>query len=126
MNRRRFVRLAVQAAAAASWAGAGKMLWGGPGPARSAPPAGSSDGESASGRKLIIPTDTPDRFRLKVMEFNPVPAPHPAAWELEVGGLVRRSLKLRLAELKRLPAVDQRSRLKCVKVCAGRIPSHRC
>ena len=124
MNRRRFVRLAVQAAAAASWAGAGKMLWGGPGPARSAPPAGSSDGGSASDRKLIIPTDTPDRFRLKVMEFNPVPAPDPAAWELEVGGLVSRSLKLGHAELKRLPAVNQSSRLKCVQCWSGRILWH--
>ena len=29
----------------------------------------------------IIPTNKPDRFNLKVMAFNPIPVPDPAAWD---------------------------------------------
>ena len=34
----------------------------------------------------IIPTNKPDRFELKVMAFNPIPAPDLKAWELAVEG----------------------------------------
>ncbi len=79
---------------------------------------------SAQGRKLIIPTDNPDRFRLKVMEFNPVPALDLATWQLEIGGLVGRPVKLKLSDLKRLPAVNQSSRMKCVQCWSARILWH--
>lgn len=115
---------AVRIAAAASWAGMGKIIWQTL-PALSAlSPGPFSAANAAVGGKLIIPTDVPDRFRLKVMEFNPVPAPDPKTWELEVGGLVKRPQKLRLPELKRLPVVNQSSRLKCVQCWSGRILWH--
>ena len=75
----------------------------------------------AQGRRLIIPTDNPDRFRLKVMEFNPIPALDPAKWELEIGGLCDKALKLKLADLKQFKPVKQSSRLKCVQCWSGRI-----
>ncbi len=122
MNRRRFINWALRAAAAASFAGAGEML-AGPRPRVPFTP-GPFPEASAQGGKLIIPTDTPDRFRLKVMEFNPVPALDPATWELEIGGLAERRVKLGLRDLKRLPAVEQSSRMKCVQCWSGRILWH--
>ena len=41
--------------------------------------------------RWILPTDTPDRYHLKVMAFNPIPAPDPRTWELTIGGLVARA-----------------------------------
>lgn len=63
-----------------------------------------------AGRKWILPTDTPDRFHLKVMAFNPVPAPDPRTWELAIEGLVAEPLRLKQADLARLPRVIQSSR----------------
>ena len=34
----------------------------------------------------IIPTNKPDRFNLKVMAFNPIPAPDPSTWDLTIEG----------------------------------------
>ena len=89
-------------------AGAGAALPGGP--VRAAP-----------GGKLILPTDTPDRHHLKVMAFNPVPAPDPRAWELTIGGLVAAPQRLKVADLDRLPHITQSSRLKCVQCWSGRV-----
>lgn len=55
------------------------------------------------------------------MEFNPIPAPDPATWELQVGGMVERPMKLRLADVKRLPRIKQSSRMKCVQCWSVRI-----
>lgn len=79
------------------------------------PPAGAGE------RKLIIPTDTPDRFRAKIMEFNPVRAVDEEKWTLEIGGLVGRPTVLRVADLKRLPYIKQSSRMKCVQCWSTRI-----
>ena len=119
IDRRGFFRWAGQAAAAVTWAGRGSILTE---PLRAA--AALLQDSSAKAAKLIIPTDTPDRFRLKVMEFNPVPGIDPAAWMLEVGGLVERPVKFRLSDVKRLPTVDQSSRLKCVQCWSARILWH--
>jgi DMSO/TMAO reductase YedYZ molybdopterin-dependent catalytic subunit len=100
MRRRRFVESALLA-------GAGAALGG---PARAAQP-----------RPWILPTDTPDRFHLKVMAFNPIPAPDPQTWELTIGGLVDQPLHLKPADLARLPRVSQSSRLKCVQCWSGRV-----
>ncbi len=118
MDRRKFIGLAAGGSAAATLGKAGRML-GGPAPGcpKPLPPAPSN----ASSGKLIIPTDTPDRFHAKIMEFNPVPALNAATWELEVGGLVRRPLKLKLADLQRLPQIKQSSRMKCVQCWSTRI-----
>jgi DMSO/TMAO reductase YedYZ molybdopterin-dependent catalytic subunit len=72
--------------------------------------------------RWILPTDTPDRFHLKVMEFNPVPAPDPRSWELAIeGGLAGEVLRLKVADLERLPRITQSSRLKCVQCWSGRV-----
>jgi hypothetical protein len=86
MDRRRFVNATMRAGvAAAAWAarsGAfGARLPVLPRPGLPLP------GTDVQGRKLIIPTDNPDRFRLKVLEFNPIAAPDPAKWVLDMGGL---------------------------------------
>jgi sulfoxide reductase catalytic subunit YedY len=92
-------------------AGAGAALGGGA-RARAADP---------SGRRWILPTDSPDRFHLKVMAFNPIPAPDPRSWELTIGGLVEQPLRLKQTDLARLPRVTQSSRLKCVQCWSGRV-----
>jgi sulfoxide reductase catalytic subunit YedY len=71
-------------------------------------------------RRLIVPTDAPDRFGLKVMEFNPIVAPDPAAWELAVGGMVVRPLTLKASDLRQFSEVSQSSRMKCVQCWSGR------
>src|SRR5579875_2084459 len=118
MDRRKFMGLAAGGSAAATLSKAGPMLGG---PVSGCPKPLPPDPSTVSSGKLIIPTDTPDRFHAKIMEFNPVPALNAATWELEVGGLVRRPLKLKLADLKRLPQVKQSSRMKCVQCWSTRI-----
>lgn len=69
----------------------------------------------------IIPTNKPDRFGLKVMAFNPIPAPDPKTWELTIEGLAEEPLRLHAADLDRFPRVTQSSRLKCVQCWSGRV-----
>jgi sulfoxide reductase catalytic subunit YedY len=69
----------------------------------------------------IIPTNKPDRFGLKVMAFNPIPAPDPKTWELTLEGLGTAPVRLTAADLDRLPRVTQSSRLKCVQCWSGRV-----
>jgi DMSO/TMAO reductase YedYZ molybdopterin-dependent catalytic subunit len=69
----------------------------------------------------IIPTNKPDRFGLKVMAFNPIPAPDPKTWELTIVGPGEQPLRLTRPDLDRLPRVEQSSRLKCVQCWSGRV-----
>ena len=69
----------------------------------------------------IIPTNKPDRFGLKVMAFNPIPAPDPKTWTLTIEGLGGQPPRLTAADLDRLPRVAQSSRLKCVQCWSGRV-----
>ncbi len=69
----------------------------------------------------IIPTNKPDRFGLKVMAFNPIRVPDPAAYRLSIGGLVHEARQLTTADLDRLSKVKQTSRLKCVQCWSGRV-----
>ena len=119
MNRRRFLGQTA-AASAAAWATA-RRLSAKPRPGCPPPPEGPFPVADPEGRRLIIPTDKPDAFNLKVMEFNPIAAPDPEKWELEVTGMVERPLKLRLKELQALDAITQSSRLKCVQCWSARI-----
>jgi len=104
VKRRRLIQSALLAGAGAALGG-DRSAW-------------ASEGSS---RKWIIPTDTPDRFHLKVMAFNPGPAPDPRSWELAIDGLAATPLRLKLAELARLPRITQSSRLKCVQCWSGRV-----
>ena len=89
--------------------------------------AGAAIGASRTARVVgpdrpwILPSDTPDRFHLKVMAFNPIPAPDLARWELAIEGLVAQPLRLKAADLERLPRITQSSRLKCVQCWSGRV-----
>jgi DMSO/TMAO reductase YedYZ molybdopterin-dependent catalytic subunit len=86
--------------------------------------AGSAFAQAQAERRRsgwIIPTNKPDRFGLKVMAFNPIPAPDPKTWELTVEGLAAEPLRLKAADLDRLPRVVQSSRLKCVQCWSGRV-----
>jgi methionine sulfoxide reductase catalytic subunit len=103
MHRRAFIQSALFIAA-----------WGAHGTAT----AGQPDRHSG---RWIIPTNKPDRFGLKVMAFNPIPKPDPAAYRLSIGGLVQEPLQLTTADLDRLVKVKQNSRLKCVQCWSGRI-----
>jgi DMSO/TMAO reductase YedYZ molybdopterin-dependent catalytic subunit len=69
----------------------------------------------------IIPTNKPDRFNLKVMAFNPMPAPDPKTWDLTIVAPGEQPLKLTAGDLDRLPRVAQSSRLKCVQCWSGRV-----
>ena len=69
----------------------------------------------------IIPTNKPDRFGLKVMAFNPIPAPDLTKWELSIEGLGSAAVRLAVADLDRLPRISQSSRLKCVQCWSGRV-----
>jgi methionine sulfoxide reductase catalytic subunit len=69
----------------------------------------------------IIPTNKPDRFNLKVMAFNPIPAPDLKTWELTVQGAGGSDIRVKLPDLDKLPRVAQSSRLKCVQCWSGRV-----
>ena len=76
---------------------------------------------SAAANGWIIPTNKPDRFNLKVMAFNPIPAPDPKTWELTIEGAGEPGVRLNAGDLDKLPRVAQSSRLKCVQCWSGRV-----
>jgi len=119
IDRRKFVNLA--GGAAAGFIAAQRLH--STAPSWSLPSSGLAFAtpRSSAARKLIIPTDTPDRFKAKVMEFNPVPAIDPATWQLQIGGLVEQPLKLNVADVNRFPRIKQSSRMKCVQCWSARI-----
>lgn len=120
MNRRKFLDRLARAGAAAAWAGNAKGS-GAPKALCPPSPSGPFPDRAPEGRRLIIPTDNPDPFNLKVMEFNPIAAPDPDSWELEVAGFVEQPARLRLHALQRLKQISQSSRLKCVQCWSARI-----
>jgi DMSO/TMAO reductase YedYZ molybdopterin-dependent catalytic subunit len=106
MNRRAFIESVLLSGATAALAG-GPVL-----------------GQAQAERRRagwIIPTNKPDRFNLKVMAFNPIPAPDLKSWELTIEGLDKQPITLKPADLDRLPRVSQSSRLKCVQCWSGRV-----
>ena len=90
MNRRTFLHSALTTAAAVAasgmFGGHRAFAIGGEG-GQTPRPRGVPPEWRAKG-KWIIPTNKPSRFGLKVMAFNPIPAPDPATWTLKIGGLV--------------------------------------
>ena len=106
MNRRAFIQSMLLAGGAATLAGDGVFA------------------QAQAERRRngwIIPTNKPDRFGLKVMAFNPIPAPDPKTWTLTIEGLGEKPPRLTAADLDRLPRVAQSSRLKCVQCWSGRV-----
>jgi DMSO/TMAO reductase YedYZ molybdopterin-dependent catalytic subunit len=85
------------------------LLWGGV-----APSLWSAD------RKLMLPSDMPDKLGFRTMWYNPIAPLDPATWQLEIKGLVEKPGRMRLVDLRRLPQVTQSSRLKCVQCWSAR------
>ncbi len=70
--------------------------------------------------KLLLPSDQPDEFGLRLMWYSPVAPIDQQAYRLKIGGLVEKPLALALADLRKLPQEKQNSRMKCVQCWSGR------
>jgi methionine sulfoxide reductase catalytic subunit len=81
---------------------------------------------SATGRAnenkpaLLLPTDTPDEFHLRIMWYNPVPPIDQSKYFLDIGGLVDRPAQLTVADLRQFPQHTQSARMKCVQCWSAR------
>ncbi len=71
-------------------------------------------------KKLLLPSDQPDEHKFRLMWYNPVPPIDQSTWRLNLGGLVEKPSKLSVADLRRLPAEQQSSRMKCVQCWSAR------
>jgi DMSO/TMAO reductase YedYZ molybdopterin-dependent catalytic subunit len=70
--------------------------------------------------ELLMPSDKADEFGFRLMWYNPSPAINAATYRLRVGGLIEKPQSLSVADLRRLPAETQNSRLKCVQGWSAR------
>ncbi len=70
--------------------------------------------------KLLLPSDQPDEFHLKLMWYNPVPPINQQTWRLQIKGLVEKPQPIPLAQLRALPQQTQISRMKCVQCWSSR------
>ncbi|MBI1897338.1 MAG: molybdopterin-dependent oxidoreductase [Acidobacteria bacterium] len=70
--------------------------------------------------KLLLPTDQPDEFKLRIMWYNPVPPIDRSRWRLQVGGLVDKPQSFSLEQLRKLPHETQNCRMKCVQCWSAR------
>jgi DMSO/TMAO reductase YedYZ molybdopterin-dependent catalytic subunit len=75
---------------------------------------------SAQQTKLLLPSDTPDEFHLRIMWFNPVPPIDPKTWRLQIRGLVEKPRDLTLAQLRAFPQQQRSLRMKCVQCWSAR------
>jgi DMSO/TMAO reductase YedYZ molybdopterin-dependent catalytic subunit len=82
----------------------------------------SANGVSAQTRRtgLLLPSDQPDEFHLRIMWFNPVPPINHSAYRLKVGGLVEKPQGFTIAQLRQYPHETQSSRMKCVQCWSAR------
>lgn len=69
---------------------------------------------------LLLPTDQPDEYGLRIMWYSPVPPLDPKTYRLKIGGLVEKPQSFTLPQLRRFPQESQRSRLKCVQCWSGK------
>jgi DMSO/TMAO reductase YedYZ molybdopterin-dependent catalytic subunit len=70
--------------------------------------------------KLLLPSDQPDELGFRQMWYTPVPPIDAAKWRLKISGLVEKPVELTVADLRKLPQVQQSSRLKCVQCWSAR------
>lgn len=70
--------------------------------------------------RLLLPSDKPDEFGLRLMWYNPVPPIDQSRYRLRVGGLVEKPLQLSVQDLRRYPGETQSARMKCVQCWSGR------
>ena len=80
--------------------------------------SGLSGAEDKS--KLLLPTDKPDEFGLRLMWYSPVAPIDQTAYRLKVFGLIEKPLAVALPDLRKLPQTSQNSRMKCVQCWSGR------
>ncbi|MBM3725565.1 MAG: hypothetical protein FJW40_09090 [Acidobacteria bacterium] len=69
---------------------------------------------------LLLPSDQPDEFHLRLMWYHPVPPVDRNTWRLRIGGLAARPQSFTLAQLRALPQLTQSSRMKCVQCWSAR------
>ena len=77
---------------------------------------------SAAGqqKKLLLPSDQPDEFSLRLMWYNPVPPIDQATWRVKIAGLVEKPQSFSVEQLRKFPHVEQSSRMKCVQCWSAR------
>ena len=71
-------------------------------------------------RDLLMPSDTPDDLKFRLMWYNPVPPIESRSYRLTISGLVEKPQTLTLDNLRSLPQETQSSRLKCVQCWSAR------
>ncbi len=81
---------------------------------------GAAAGAAGAERKLLLPSDVPDRYGFRIMWYNPVPPIERATYRLQVGGLVERPREFSVGDFDRYSQVEQSSRLKCVQCWSAR------
>lgn len=73
-----------------------------------------------NGRKLLLPSDTPDEFGFRLMWHSAVPPIDVSKYQLKVGGLVEKPVELSVADLNKFRQEKQSSRMKCVQCWSAR------
>ena len=66
--------------------------------------------------KLLMPSDQPDEFHLKLMWYNPVPPINQQTWRLQLKGLLEKPQQIALPQLRSLPLFQKGQR-----VCSERV-----
>lgn len=74
----------------------------------------------ANRQQLLLPSDQPDQYGFRRMWYSPTPPIDVARWRLEIKGLVEKPQTFSVADLRKLPYVEQSSRLKCVQCWSAR------
>jgi DMSO/TMAO reductase YedYZ molybdopterin-dependent catalytic subunit len=74
----------------------------------------------AAETRVLLPSDQPDENGFRLMWYNPVPPIDQKNWRLSVSGLVEKPAALTVADLRKLPHQEQRSRMKCVQCWSAR------
>jgi sulfoxide reductase catalytic subunit YedY len=71
-------------------------------------------------RGLLMPSDTPDELKFRLMWYNPVAPIDHNLYRLKISGLVEKPQSFTIQDLRRLPQETQSSRLKCVQCWSSR------
>jgi len=81
---------------------------------------GGTAAATAAEKKLLLPSDKPDEFHLRLMWYNPVPPIDSRTWRLKVGGLVDKPQAFTLEQFRKFPQIQKSVRLKCVQCWSAR------
>ena len=71
-------------------------------------------------KKLLLPSDEPDKLGFRLMWYSPVPAIGRAGYRLKIAGLVETPVTLTIGDLRKLPQATQNTRMKCVQCWSSR------